>query len=584
MKRGLIIANLLVSILVVSILLFYSFSGITGNVVFTPSIPTSCSDASIKSTWDSIFKENSTGITILTNGTILNGQCKEYAAYKMRENATYLLHGERRISSYYNRTEIMGIVLKCSEIKREACKALLLSSISIKDLEYFLIYTMSDEENIEKRNISLNITSASAEFSRFFKEIPENMTSYSGESAYLFSKLVNSIANNITLENKSAGAIYSNLSVSYHQISLSEEISQVYIPSICAQNWTAYNTSCNVNDKITTYYSDRNYCMNNTGKPESFTSPCDYDSNGIIGNLTTLTSRIGLSLYSNLSLLNLSANYSKKSQLVQFKSGDIVRVEFNWNFSQPLNLDNINIEKQSSSDTRGYILVKGIPASKKVFVDRIANYSKVCAKNSELSSISDLSQNCDDSGEIILDCPETISGISCSISGNFFQVERLTSSAVREFQATNNCAQNWNCTAWSACISKIQTRTCADRNNCNNLSGKPITNQSCVMPPPPCTSNWNCSEWMPEKCPRNGTRYQICNDKNLCNSTSNNKKTETQVCEYKSSSLFIIILAVIVILIITVASLIVYFLNKKPSQVFQEKPVTQYGFRSTQGY
>jgi len=564
MKRGLIIANLIVMILIVSVLFFYSFSGITGNVVFTPTIPTSCLDEAIKSTWDSIFKESSTGIIISSN-TTQSGKCEGYMAMKNFSTITYLLAwndknvkeiaalkanlSQEIVSSLYN--NISQNLLNWSSPSNLALTALFMKS-----------YAAQRDPTIAENAM------ANAFYQNVFK-MDAGTWQFNPTLKYFYFNSSNpGYFGAILYQEKDLDSIY------YTNITLSS--------SSCTPNWTARNTSCLSNERFTQYFTDSNSC--NQVK-ENNTYQCDYDNNGIIGNLTTLTSRLGLVVYSNSSLLNLTANYSRKYQLVQFKSGDIVRVEFNWNFSQPLNLDEINIEKQSSSDTKGYILIRGIPASKKVFVDRLTNYSKVCAKNSELSSISDLSQNCDDSGEIILDCPSTVSGISCAISGNFFQVEGLTSSAVREFQITN-CAQNWNCTVWSACISKIQTRNCTDRNNCNNLSEKPIINQSCVMPPPPCTSNWNCSEWMPEKCPKNKTQYQICNDKNLCNSTSNNKKTETQDCEYKSelSPVFIAIITVIAILIIIVFSLIIYFLNKKPSQIIQEKPVTQYGFRSSSGY
>jgi len=570
MKRGLIIANLLVMILIVSVLFFYSFSGITGNAVFTPTIPTSCSDEAIKSTWDSIFKENSTGIIISSN-TTQSGKCNAFTAYKTTNRYTSIIVGADISPPFlFDMTIILAVQ---GNFTNELIS--LITNINNTQSEDLFSPASNLSKYVARRN-GITLSNADTEFKSVFYASPSNWqanTTINGTFFYYDS--------NETIGNRTKtifGMVSANNSLDYlTYVQIETE------PSSCAPNWTARNTSCLSNERFTQYFTDSNSC--NQVK-ENNTYQCDYDNNGIIGNLTTLTSRIGLVVYSNSSLLNLSANYSRKYQLVQFKSGNNTIVEFSWNFSQPLNLDGIIVEKQSSSDTKGYILTKGIPVSKKVFVDRTANYSKVCVKNSEIASINDLSQNCDDSGEIILDCPSTVSGISCAISGNFFQVEGLTSSAVREFQSTSNCAQNWNCTSWSACISKIQTRTCADRNNCNNLSGKPIINQSCVMPPPPCTSNWNCSEWMPEKCPKNKTQYQICNDKNLCNSTSNNKKTETQDCEYKSelSPAFIAIITVIAIFIIIVFSLIIYLLNKKPSLTNQEKPVTQYGYTSATGY
>ena len=41
------------------------------------------------------------------------------------------------------------------------------------------------------------------------------------------------------------------------------------------------------------------------------------------------------------------------------------------------------------------------------------------------------------------------------------------------------CVPNWNCSVWSSCSNNLKTRSCSDLNNCNNLTGKPATSQSC---------------------------------------------------------------------------------------------------------
>ena len=41
------------------------------------------------------------------------------------------------------------------------------------------------------------------------------------------------------------------------------------------------------------------------------------------------------------------------------------------------------------------------------------------------------------------------------------------------------CAENWNCTAWSACANGIQARACTDMNGCGTMTSKPLEQQSC---------------------------------------------------------------------------------------------------------
>lgn len=43
------------------------------------------------------------------------------------------------------------------------------------------------------------------------------------------------------------------------------------------------------------------------------------------------------------------------------------------------------------------------------------------------------------------------------------------------------CAENWQCTNWSACINGQQNRTCSDRNNCADFSSQPVTTRECAM-------------------------------------------------------------------------------------------------------
>ena len=126
----------------------------------------------------------------------------------------------------------------------------------------------------------------------------------------------------------------------------------------------------------------------------------------------------------------------------------------------------------------------------------------------------------------------------------------------------DNCPPciDWQCSAWSTCVSGTQSRTCSDANQCglvepeveeracgnctngttincttskscdgtqlceNNFWGlcQDIENDNC-----PCISDWSCSNW--SAC-ANGTQIRTCNDLSECGLTQNNSKTESQAC------------------------------------------------------
>ncbi len=47
------------------------------------------------------------------------------------------------------------------------------------------------------------------------------------------------------------------------------------------------------------------------------------------------------------------------------------------------------------------------------------------------------------------------------------------------------CTPSWQCSSWTSCTNSQQTRSCSDANACGILTDKPITTQSCMVPPPP---------------------------------------------------------------------------------------------------
>lgn len=44
-----------------------------------------------------------------------------------------------------------------------------------------------------------------------------------------------------------------------------------------------------------------------------------------------------------------------------------------------------------------------------------------------------------------------------------------------------NTSFNWNCSGWSECAGGLQTRTCAEKNNCGTDYGRPETERGCEI-------------------------------------------------------------------------------------------------------
>ena len=85
-------SRLIFLIVIIAFAIVYNINLNKNNLTgYSVSVPSDCSNAQIKSTWDSIFKETSSLVNnIYTNGGVSDGQCEEYIAYKSN-NGLYIL-------------------------------------------------------------------------------------------------------------------------------------------------------------------------------------------------------------------------------------------------------------------------------------------------------------------------------------------------------------------------------------------------------------------------------------------------------------------------------------------------------------
>ena len=270
----------------------------------------------------------------------------------------------------------------------------------------------------------------------------------------------------------------------------------------------------------------------------------DDDNDGINDTDDRLTGNTGSVETGNLSsTLNITVNGTTNlSQVfndtlnVSFKDGNITLVEFEFNFSNTLALQNITIKKQESGATAGSILVKGINLptgqTKTVYVDKLQADAVICVKDAEIASVSEIQQACNGDNETRIVCPAsgspaTKNGYTCTNLGNRFKVEGLKHSGVLQISCTDSdgdrygdgcangndcndndagkttdcssgssgggtggggggtffyrtCEENWVCSSWSPCNPVgIQTRTCDDIANCGTIKNKPTITQKC---------------------------------------------------------------------------------------------------------
>lgn len=566
MKKEVFLVFVTSVFVVLFFLVFYanfSFTkSLTGFVVFQPNYNFLCTNENVIAIWDSIYKESSSGIVILTNTTNTNG-CLALA-YKNKSTELFYLKVVLNYSNQISDSTIFTneIVAYHTNLTSSYMPTYLAITKSIgppTTQNLNIEWQQINQNSIVLRNIS--IVDAPVEYSQIFKASSNNWTINTDtvllnqQSYYGFTD-----AELLIYFGGSTGRVYVNHSLqTFEFVNITNSTSQTQ----CTPSWHAVNNSCTSNDTYFTWYNDTNKCQN--AVPDSshvnFTTYCDFDRNGIIGSAASpKLKNINLNIVIDGTDLDLTRNFTSASE-VELKEGNITRVRFDYNFSQPLNLEEISIEKQPVSSGFGYLIVSGLNVRKSLILDRLDNTSgKVCVRNSYVDNISEISEYCNKTNEVLVNCPGSNLTFDCTMDNSTFTVSGLTSSAVREIVLLgqfimSSCTPNWTCDIWSSCLNSMQTRRCFDSNNCSNISSMPMISQVCSMP---CTPNWTCGNWT--ECQKNGTKTRACKLDNNCNSFLG-MPSESESCEYKNSSPKIILYAILSILIAGVV-VIVFFLIK----------------------
>ena len=539
MKRGMVRYVIVMSILAILIFfLFRNLSMLTGKSVFTPSYTINCSNDSIKVTWDSVFKTSSDGIRIITNNTVNQYMCSPFLAYKINGNEAYVAYSGVVGSN-------PGSILAFHGHFTPSAISAFESISSLSNLDYFID---SVEDNSTIRVSAINLSDANSTFQQIFEEPSAAWQSSEVEGEYYFTKTFG----NATLDVSLTGSV--DINYSFERLGTDE----IRRSGDCAPNWTAYNTSCNTEERLLMWYVDNSDCRISDGRPDNRSVGCDYNHNGIIDEIDSYRSNFNVDLYIDSKPANKSEIFNT-TRNVEFKEGNTTIVSFVYNFAYPLNMPQIEIKRQAATHF-GNLIVNGLDVIKTVFIDKLNISNNVCIEDGRVNSISDVSPDCSGGEEYLVPCPGTNHNYSCNISGNRFMVSGLMHSAVREVPNSNflNCTTNWSCGTFGICTNNQKTRTCIDTNNCGVLTGKPSETESCSS----CVPNWACDSWVPSKCPENETQTRRCSDLNNCQQI----RDESHKCSYNKFLLplwLIIILAVILILIIITVILIIILRKNK---------------------
>jgi len=207
----------------------------------------------------------------------------------------------------------------------------------------------------------------------------------------------------------------------------------------CVNNWVEVLTECLSDDSKVGWFNDTNSCYVKTNKPENITYnySCDFDSNGIIGdvNSTSISGISDLKIYINNSE-NVSVNFSGVQSIKL--EGTKTLLEFDYNFSlEDFNLSALTIQKQSN-EIYGFAIVKGLNLSsqnktKTIYLERILNGTGICIKDAEVNNVSEISDACAGTNEFWLSCPSVGFGYECSLTNDSqYKITGLNHSGIKE--------------------------------------------------------------------------------------------------------------------------------------------------------
>ncbi len=188
----------------------------------------------------------------------------------------------------------------------------------------------------------------------------------------------------------------------------------------------------------------------------------DDDNDGILDTIDYLTGNISSINATSSSggggggtSINVSLLINGSTNLIQtFENNINITIKIDANITvevvtniteQNINLYNLTLNKQNSSSSRGFLIVKGLTLStdvtKTVYVDDInASFNTVCVKDADVNNISQISAGCNGANERLVTCDGTDTTYNCSRVDNNtrYKITGLSHSAIYEQCADND--------------------------------------------------------------------------------------------------------------------------------------------------
>lgn len=546
-KSSLLVLTVIIIAIIFLLLVIKNFV-LTSKVIEKPPVVSNCSNESIKSAWEAIFKGSSEGLIILSpNETSINevaysnsedlefgkdvfllGGCPLYSIYQINGSNVKMISGWGNFfgmkmiaaTSGNFAPEFVEFVLNMSQTQS-------LENIQSTEILYLL------------RNSSIGtIEEAKIHFDSIFNVSSSNWTSEESSSS-------------ITLQNGTT-QIIPIISYSFEESETAENIN-LFGESINTSSirLKVGQVEGNFSYEYYTYAEDSTLSVFEylEKKFENWTSPINTSLNNI-------------TIYVNGSKLEILEDYEETQRLeIQQNNQKVIETELN--FTDNFDFTKIVLKKQENNSETGYLIINGLNSLKNITIDKLNSESDtVCIKDKEINNINEISLNCDSTDEYLLECPGSIGNFTCNISGNKFIITGLTHSAVIEVipEEEEPCLPNWQCEEWSDYEDNCGYRICTDINECNNITNMPIEQKEC----PVCIENWNCTKFLPEKCPKEEVRERFCTDLNDCG-TFKDKPDLEQNCERDTNWMWILI-GVIIAIIIFIIILIIARGNKRQPQ------------------
>jgi len=148
----------------------------------------------------------------------------------------------------------------------------------------------------------------------------------------------------------------------------------------------------------------------------------------------------------NIQNLSFESNeiVNETAKEINFKENNNSIISFSWDYNiSDLDFSKISIDKQDESATEGSIIISGIDLTsqnqtKTILVDKISSSAnRICIKDAEITSITEISSGCDGENEISLTCPSSSGSYTCEIINNtYYKVSGLSHSGIKEYTYT----------------------------------------------------------------------------------------------------------------------------------------------------